>query len=94
MVCSLSVLSNSVTPWTIARWAPLCMEFSRQEYWSGLPFPTPGDLPNPETEPMSLVSPVLAGRFFTMSHLESLYTDSESVANGGADRTAAWSEHD
>ena len=67
---------------------------SRQEYWSGLRFPTPGDLPNPETEPMSLVSPVLAGRFFTMSHLESLYTDSESVANGGADRTAAWSEHD
>ena len=62
MVCSLSVLSNSVTPWTIACWAPLCMEFSRQEYWSGLPFPTPGDLPNPETEP---VSPASAGQFFT-----------------------------
>ena len=38
---------------------------SRQEYWSGLPFPFPGDLPNPGIEPMSLVSPALAGRFFT-----------------------------
>ena len=41
------------------------MEFSRQEYWSGLPFPTPGDLPDPGTELASLVSPALAGRFFT-----------------------------
>ena len=52
-------------PWTVARPAPLSMEFSRQEYWSGLSFPTPGDLPNPETEPASLVSPALVGRFFT-----------------------------
>ena len=37
---------NSVTPWTAARQAPLSMGFSRQEYWSGLPFPSPGDLPN------------------------------------------------
>ena len=50
---------------TIARQAPLSMGFSRQEYWSGLPFPTPGDLPNPEVEPASLMSPALAGRFFT-----------------------------
>ena len=41
------------------------MEFSRQEYWSGLPFPTPGDLPGPGIEPMSLVSPAFAGGFFT-----------------------------
>ena len=41
------------------------MEFSRQEYWSGLPFPTLGDLPDPGIEPRSLVSPALAGRFFT-----------------------------
>ena len=54
-----------VTPWTIAHQAPLSMGFSRQEYWHGLPFPTPGDLPDPETEPRSLSSPVLAGRFFT-----------------------------
>ena len=40
-----------VTPWTIARQAPLSMEFSMQEYWSGSPFPSPGDLPNPGIEP-------------------------------------------
>ena len=45
----------------IAHQAPLYMEFSRQEYWSGLPFPSAGDLPNPGIEPMS---PALAGRFF------------------------------
>ena len=39
-----------VTPWTVARRAPLSMGFSRQEYWSGLPFPSPGDLPNPGME--------------------------------------------
>ena len=43
------------------------MGFSRQEYWSGLPFPTPGDLPDPGSEPTSLTSPVLAGEFFTTS---------------------------
>jgi len=43
------------------------MGFSRQEYWSGLPRPSPGDLPDPGTEPMSLMSPALAGRFFTTS---------------------------
>ena len=41
-----------VTPWTVARQAPLSMEFSRQEYWSGLPFPSPRDLPNPGIEPI------------------------------------------
>ena len=44
-------MSDSVTPWTIAHQAPLSMEFSRQEYWSGLPFPSPGDLPNARTDP-------------------------------------------
>ena len=43
------------------------MRFSRQEYWSGLPCPPPGDLSNPEIEPLSLMSPVLAGEFFTTS---------------------------
>ena len=47
------------------RQAPLSMEFSRQEYWSELPFPTPGDLPNPGTKPVSPVSPASAGRFCT-----------------------------
>ena len=50
------------TPWTGAHQAPLFMGFFRQEYWNRLPFPPPGDLPNPEMEP---VSPALAGRFFT-----------------------------
>ena len=47
-------MSSSVTLWTVARQAPLSMRFSRQEYWSGLPFPTPGDLPDPGIEPSFL----------------------------------------
>ena len=47
------------TPWTVACKAPLFMKFSRQEYWSALPFPPPGDLPDPGTEPSSPVSPAL-----------------------------------
>ena len=54
-----------VTPWTVAVQAPLSMKFPRQEYWSGFPFTTPGDLPDPGIEPASLASPVLAGGFFT-----------------------------
>ena len=56
-----SVMSNSVTPCTVAHQAPLSMGFPRQDYWSGLPFPPPEDLPNPDTEPKS---PALASRFF------------------------------
>ena len=52
-------------PRTVAHQAPLFMGFSRQEYWSSLPFPTSSDLPNPGIEPTSLRSPALAGRFFT-----------------------------
>ena len=56
------------TPWTIARQAALSMRFSRQEYWSGSPLPSPRDLPDPGIEPESLIkSPALAGRFFTTS---------------------------
>ena len=51
-------------PMDIACPARLSMKFSRQEYWSGLPFPSPGDLPNPRIESMSLASPALAGGFF------------------------------
>ena len=50
---------------TVAYQASLSMGFPRQEYWSGLSFPSPGDLPNPGTEPLSLMSPELVGRFFT-----------------------------
>ena len=53
--------------WTVAHQAPLSMGFSRQEYWSGLPCPSPGDLPDPGIEPRSLMSPALASRFFTTS---------------------------
>ena len=53
------------TPWTVAHQAPLSMGFSRQEYWSALPFPPPGDLLDLRIEPMSLESPALAGGFFT-----------------------------
>ena len=51
MCVSRSVMSNSETPWTVDCQASLSMEFSRQEYWSGLPFPSPGDLPNPRIKP-------------------------------------------
>ena len=53
-----------MTLWTVARQAPLSMGFPRQENWSGLPFPPPGDLPDPGMEPVSPVSPALAGGFF------------------------------
>ena len=49
----LSCVRLFATPWTIAHQAPLSMGFSRQEFWSGLPFPSPGDLPNPGIEPRS-----------------------------------------
>ena len=52
------------TPWTVVHQAPLSLLSSRQEHWSGLPFPSPGDLPNPGAEPSSLASPALAGRLF------------------------------
>ena len=60
-----SVMSNSATPWAVARQAPLSMEFPREEYWSDLPFPTPGDISDSQIEPMSLAFPVLAGRLST-----------------------------
>ena len=56
-----------VTLWTVAYQAPLSMGFSRQEYWSGLPCPPPGDLSYPGIAPMSLTSPALVGGFFTTS---------------------------
>ena len=59
-----SVVFDSATPWTVACQAPLSMGLSQQEYWSGLSFPSPGDLPNLGIEPASPVAPALAGRFF------------------------------
>ena len=63
LLLTRSVVSSSlVTPGTVAHQAPLSMGFPRQKYWSGLPFPFPGDFPDPRIEPES---PALAGAFFT-----------------------------
>ena len=66
-LCMLSCFSHVQlfeTPWTVAHQFPLSIEFPRQEYWSGLPCPPPGDLPSPEIEFMSLISSALAEKFF------------------------------
>ena len=62
---SLSHVLLFEIPWTVALQAPLSMKCPREEYWSRLPFPTPGYLPYPGIKPESLVSPALAGGFFT-----------------------------
>ena len=59
--CVLSHVQVFEILWTVAHQAPLSMEFSRQEYWSRLPYATPGDLPDPGIEPASYASPELAG---------------------------------
>ena len=59
-----------MTPQTVTLQASLFMGFSKQEYWSGLPFPSPGDLPDLGIKLMFLVSPALAGRYFTTEPLE------------------------
>ena len=67
MLSRLGRVQLYVTPWTVAHQAPLSMGFSRQECWSGLPYPPPGDLPDPGIESASLMSPALADAFFTAS---------------------------
>ena len=81
------IVSCLATRWTIAHQAPMSVGFSRQDYWGGLPFPSPGDLPHPGIEPASPVPPALAGGFFTTGtpgktfhtftghHLYFLYSD-------------------
>ena len=85
--------------WTTAHQAPLSMGFSMQEYWSGLPCPPTGDLPDPRIEPSSFMSPALAGGFFTTSatwealhfnliiHLRDFQTKSHSEVLGIKDST-------
>ena len=96
MTYSLFLLSRVqlfTTLWTEAHHAPLSMELSRQEYWNGLPFPSPGDLPNPGTETMSLVSPALAGGFFTICATWEPQGDLEGwgvVGEGGDIYTYGW----
>ena len=67
MLSRFSHVRLFVIPWTVALQAPLSMGFSRQEYWNGLPFPSPRALSDPGIEPMSLMSLGLAGGFFTTS---------------------------
>ena len=66
LMCVHTHVQLFATPWTVAHQVPLSMVFSRQEYWSGLPFPTPGSLPDPGMD-QTYISwvPALAGRFFT-----------------------------
>ena len=73
-VCNVHVYAKSLQscpalcdPMDVAHEAPLSMEFSREEYWSGLPFPSPGDLPDPGIKLVSPLSPAWADRFFTTS---------------------------
>ena len=67
-VKSLSRVRLFVTTWTVAYQAPPSMEFSRQEYWSGLPFPSPGDLPDPGIELMSLIHCIGRQILYQLSH--------------------------
>ena len=68
LLLSCSVISDSATPWTVAWQAPLSMRFPRQEYWSGLPFLPPGDLPDPGIKPASPMSPALQANSLLLSH--------------------------
>ena len=61
----ISCIQLFATLWTVSYLAPLSMEFSRQEYWSGVPYPPAGDLPDPGIKPAFRTSPAFAGRFFT-----------------------------
>ena len=77
MLNCFSHIQLFATPWTAAHQTPLSMGLSRQEYWSGLPCPPPGDLPDSGIKPMCLASPALAGGFFTTSTTqEALYCSS------------------
>ena len=67
MCVSLQLLSHVqlfMTPWTVAHQSPLYMEILQEKYWSGLPCPPPGDLPDPGLKPVSLMSPALTSEFF------------------------------
>ena len=73
MLSHFSHVQLSVTLWTIARQSPLSMGVSSQEFWSGLPCPSPGDLPDPEIEPASPAPSVLQEDSLLLSHWGSLY---------------------
>ena len=76
-------MSDSATLWAVACQAALPMGFYKQEYWSGLLCPPPGDLPDPGIEPLSLTSPALAGEFFTTSATQKKYRDEKIAYTSG-----------
>ena len=80
-LCASSVVSDSLTSWTTALQDPLSTKVSRQEYWSRLPCPPPGALPDAGIELESLVSPELAGRFFTTSTTSGRVFTPQQLAN-------------
>jgi len=89
-----SCVQRFVTPCTVAHQAPLFVGFSRQEYWSWLPFSSPGDLSNPQIEPASLVSPALAGGLFTTvlpGKPWYRYKDRNKLTNGTEQNAPKWS---
>ena len=71
------------TPWTVAHQASLSVEFSRQEFWSGLPFPNPGDLPDPGIEPNSFVAPAFQAGFYPCATLILKVLIIASIFRGG-----------
>ena len=82
-MCCVLRCFNRVPPfatlWTVARPAPLSIGFSRQEYWSGCPCPPPGDLPDTDIKTVSLMSPALAGGFFTTSSTWEAHSDVQAL---------------
>ena len=81
--CGPELCPTFCGPWIVAHQAPLSMALSRQEYWSGLPSPTVGDLPDPGIQPTSLASPALAGRFITNTATwETFHCSGERVLDG------------
>ena len=81
-------MSNSATPWTVAHQAPVSMQSPGQEYWNGLPFLSPGDLPDPGIEPTILASLALQVSSLPMSHLGSPVSPSYLSLQTGPDITA------
>ena len=79
--CMLNYVWFFATPWTPAQQAPLSMGFSRQDYWSRLSFPPPGDLPNPGIEPMSPASPSLQANLYLWATWASKVTLKEMITN-------------
>ena len=87
-------MSDSLTPWTVAHQVPLSMGFSRQEYWSGLPFPSPGDLPDPGIKPGS---PALQARSLLSEPLGKLpecHWEEVQLVSRSLDMTWHWSPLD